>query len=88
MVCGFFKEPSASIDSFILVRLNGLTNKVKGQTNSVLGSSSNQRLSEQRVNAVQDFLITNGISSSRLVVKGFREDKPIAYNKTRNGRKK
>ena len=60
---------------------------VEGHTDSVGSSKTNQRLSESRANAVRDFLIGKGISSSRLTAIGYGEDKPIASNNTRNGRK-
>ena len=53
---------------------------VEGHTDSVGSSSSNQRLSEARANSVRDFLINEGITSSRLSAIGFGEEKPIASN--------
>ncbi|MEM0931598.1 MAG: DUF5723 family protein [Bacteroidota bacterium] len=60
---------------------------VEGHTDSVGSSTSNQRLSESRANAVLDFLIDKGIASNRLSAIGFGEERPIASNATRNGRK-
>ena len=60
---------------------------VEGHTDSVGSSASNQRLSESRANAVRDFLIDKGIASNRLSAIGFGEERPIASNATRNGRK-
>ncbi len=60
---------------------------VEGHTDSVGSASSNQKLSEARANAVRDFLINEGILSSRLKAIGFGEDKPIASNTNRIGRK-
>ncbi len=60
---------------------------VEGHTDSVGSASSNQRLSEARANAIRDFLINEGILSSRLTAVGFGEDKPIASNTNRIGRK-
>ena len=44
-------------------------------------------MSDKRANAVRDYLVTNGIASSRLTAYGFGEDYPIDSNKTRDGRK-
>ncbi|KQC31720.1 flagellar motor protein MotB [Flagellimonas eckloniae] len=60
---------------------------VEGHTDSVGSSISNQRLSEARANAVRDFLINEGIKPNRLSAQGLGEDKPIASNATRAGRK-
>ncbi|MFS4454486.1 OmpA family protein [Maribacter sp. 2304DJ31-5] len=60
---------------------------VEGHTDSVGSSKLNQALSEKRANSVRDFLIKEGISASRLTAIGYGEDKPIATNNTRNGRK-
>ncbi len=59
---------------------------VEGHTDSVGRESTNQRLSEERANAVRDFLIDKGIASDRLNAIGFGEAKPIATNNTRAGR--
>ncbi len=60
---------------------------VEGHTDSQGPAASNQKLSESRANAVRDFLINEGIGSDRLTAAGYGEDRPIADNKTRNGRK-
>ncbi|WP_136466471.1 OmpA family protein [Flagellimonas onchidii] len=60
---------------------------VEGHTDSVGSAKLNQSLSEKRANSVRDFLIKEGISASRLTAIGYGEDKPIATNNTRAGRK-
>ena len=60
---------------------------IEGHTDSVGAKSSNQALSERRANAVRDYLISNGISADRLTAAGYGEDRPIATNDTRAGRK-
>jgi outer membrane protein OmpA-like peptidoglycan-associated protein/outer membrane protein W len=60
---------------------------IDGHTDSVGSSSSNQRLSEERANSVMNYLIDNGVSSSRLSAHGYGEDRPISSNNTRNGRR-
>jgi len=59
---------------------------INGHTDSVGAKSMNQALSDRRANAVRDYLIANGIDSSRLTAQGFGESKPIATNNTRAGR--
>lgn len=60
---------------------------VEGHTDSVGSANLNQKLSESRANAVRDFLIEKGIAIDRLKAIGYGEDKPIATNRTRSGRK-
>ncbi len=60
---------------------------VEGHTDSVGSNATNQKLSEARANSVKDFLVNEGIAESRLNAQGFGEDKPIASNATRAGRK-
>jgi outer membrane protein OmpA-like peptidoglycan-associated protein len=59
---------------------------VEGHTDSAGSESLNEKLSEERAKSVSDFLIANGIDSSRLTSKGFGESKPIANNATSAGR--
>ena len=61
---------------------------VEGHTDSVGSEKLNQTLSEGRAQAVVDWLVKNGIASSRLVSTGFGESKPLMTNKTRNGRER
>jgi len=61
---------------------------VEGHTDSVGSEKLNQTLSEGRAQAVVDWLITNGIDSSRLVARGFGESQPLMTNNTRAGRER
>ena len=59
---------------------------VEGHTDSAGSSTSNQRLSDARANAVKNYLTENGIDPFRLSAIGYGEDRPITSNKTRAGR--
>jgi outer membrane protein OmpA-like peptidoglycan-associated protein len=60
--------------------------EIQGHTDSTGPMDFNLRLSERRAQSVKDFLVANGISSSRLVVRGYGESQPIADNYTEHGR--
>ncbi|SIS39120.1 Thrombospondin type 3 repeat-containing protein [Zobellia uliginosa] len=60
---------------------------VEGHTDSVGSKKLNQSLSESRALAVKEFLVDKGIEEFRLSAVGYGEDKPIASNNTRSGRK-
>ena len=59
---------------------------IEGHTDSDGSNEFNQKLSEERANAVKQYLIDNGISASRLTSKGFGETSPIDTNKTAAGK--
>lgn len=59
---------------------------IEGHTDSVGADVYNLKLSKQRANAARDYLIEEGISPARLIADGLGESKPIASNKTRDGR--
>jgi outer membrane protein OmpA-like peptidoglycan-associated protein len=61
---------------------------VSGHTDNVGAPSDNLKLSNNRAKAVADYLISKGIDSKRLTWKGFGETKPVADNKTEQGRAK
>jgi OOP family OmpA-OmpF porin len=60
---------------------------VEGHTDSVGSEKSNLSLSDTRAISVKDYLVANGVDQFRLSAEGFGESKPIADNKTRDGRK-
>lgn len=61
---------------------------IQGHTDDVGDEQSNLDLSTNRAKAVMNYLILEGISPSRLESNGFGESKPIASNKTSDGRAK
>ena len=61
---------------------------LSGHTDNVGTEAYNQALSERRVNSVKDYVVKKGVDASRVAGQGFGESKPIADNKTREGRAK
>jgi outer membrane protein OmpA-like peptidoglycan-associated protein len=62
--------------------------EVGGHTDSEAGASYNEELSQRRAESVRDYLVSKGVASSRLSAKGYGETRPIASNKTPEGRAK
>jgi len=61
---------------------------VDGHTDSVGSDAYNQKLSERRAKAVRDYLVRQGIEANRITTKGYGKSRPIADNKTAEGRAK
>src|SRR5690554_2271394 len=59
---------------------------VEGHTDSTGSDRINDPLSEDRANAVKDYLISKGIAANRLTAEGFGSKRPIDDNKTVAGR--
>jgi len=62
--------------------------RVDGHTDSTGEARYNQWLSEKRAASVEKFLADAGVSPSRIVTKGLGQTKPIADNKTPEGRQR
>jgi OmpA-OmpF porin, OOP family len=62
---------------------------IEGHTDNIGEKDYNQNLSERRANSVRTYLIKKfGVEESRLTSKGYGLSKPIATNKTKEGRRK
>lgn len=60
--------------------------QIEGHTDNVGLAADNQKLSDARARSVINYLITKGLKAERLVAKGFGATKPVADNKTEEGR--
>lgn len=60
---------------------------ILGHTDSDGSESYNQRLSERRGHAAEDYVASLGVAPSRLVSRGRGETEPIASNETEDGRR-
>lgn len=62
--------------------------EVQGHTDAVGSAPYNLTLSQHRAEAVRDYLISKGVSPAELTAVGYGKTKPIADNKTAEGRAK
>ena len=60
--------------------------RVEGHTDNVGGAAYNKNLSDKRAASVVSWLTKHGVDKSRLEAQGFGMEKPIADNKTAEGR--
>jgi outer membrane protein OmpA-like peptidoglycan-associated protein len=61
---------------------------ISGHTDNVGNADANMKLSEDRANAVKDYLVKGGVQADRITAKGFGDTKPVASNNTAAGRAK
>jgi outer membrane protein OmpA-like peptidoglycan-associated protein len=70
----------------ILELYPGLKVQVEGYTDSVGGDAYNQKLSENRADAVESFLTQNGVPAANATAAGYGKADPVADNGTSSGR--
>lgn len=83
-------EAGAILDRLVVFMNENKDKKVSlsGHTDSVGTDAYNQKLSERRVNSVRSYVVKKGVDAGRISGQGFGETKPIADNKTKDGRAK
>ena len=64
----------------------GTVLEIDGHTDNTGDSTSNLGLSQQRADAVRNYLIQQGVDANVLVAKGFGDTKPVASNDTEEGK--
>jgi outer membrane protein OmpA-like peptidoglycan-associated protein len=72
--------------SGILLAYPGLKLQLEGHTDSVGSDEYNQKLSEQRADAVRDFLLAQGVQNGNVTAVGLGKSDPVASNDTNAGR--
>ena len=92
-----FKADSSNISNESEIKLNKLNAIlaeypyadiiIEGHASSDGSMEYNQKLSERRANSVKQALISEGIDADRLETAAYGETKPVADNKTVEGRK-
>ncbi len=83
------KESYGELESIVnLLEMNPTYKlSLEGHTDAVGSEAYNVGLSKNRVNAVRDFLVMNGIATERIIIQHHGEAKPVANNANADGRK-
>ena len=62
--------------------------EISGHTDNVGKKAVNKKLSQQRADAVRDYLVSKGIAADRIKAVGYGDEKPMFPNDTPDGRRK
>lgn len=62
--------------------------EISGHTDATGKEAHNLRLSENRADAVAEYIVDKGVATSRVTFNGYGSSKPIAPNDTEQGRRK
>jgi outer membrane protein OmpA-like peptidoglycan-associated protein len=79
------REKMAKV-SGILLAYPGLKLQLEGHTDAIGSDDYNLKLSQQRADAVRDFLVEQGVSLATISAVGLGKDSPVASNDTAAGR--
>lgn len=72
-----------SLEAFPVVKV-----EISGHTDNVGNARANMILSQERAQAVKDYLVNRGIDGARIQTRGAGESEPVASNRTAKGRAK
>lgn len=81
-------ESDAELDRLVKLMKDvaSLNIEISGHTDNTGSAKLNESLSQDRANAVVNYLTSKGIASGRMTAKGYGASKPIASNNTEDGR--
>lgn len=86
----FLLQPASFVELDLLVTYLQKNPKMKievqGHTDNVGSDESNLNLSQNRANAVREYLVSKGIQGERVAAMGYGENQPITTNDTEEGR--
>jgi OOP family OmpA-OmpF porin len=81
-----FRDELKKVGDF-LVEFPNAKGTIEGHTDSVGNLADNMKLSQRRADSVRNYLITTfGIAPERIKAKGYGPTKPVADNKTKEGK--
>lgn len=93
-----FARGTATLEPGSKVRLDGLVEymthkdsarlEISGHTDNTGKKAANTKLSQQRADAVRDYLVSKGIDATRIKAVGHGDEKPIDSNDTTEGRQR
>ena len=72
--------------SGILLAYPNLKLQVEGYTDNIGSDEYNQKLSEERADAVREFLVAQSVPDGNISAEGYGKNNPIADNSTNSGR--
>lgn len=72
---------------FLLVKKN-MVIEIAGHTDNVGQKEANMKLSQDRANAVRNYLIKKGVKPENIQAKGYGDTQPVAANDTDAGKQK
>ncbi|MCX6182379.1 MAG: OmpA family protein [Bacteroidetes bacterium] len=81
-------ESKTELDNLVTFLNKNATMKIElgGHTDNQGAKAHNKTLSQNRANAVKDYLIKHGIAADRLTAKGYADEVPVDSNGTESGR--
>jgi outer membrane protein OmpA-like peptidoglycan-associated protein len=83
-------RPESSVELEELVRYmknkDAIKIEIAGHTDNVGNDADNVKLSQQRAEAIRNYLIKKGIQSGRVMAKGYGASQPVSDNDTDEGR--
>jgi outer membrane protein OmpA-like peptidoglycan-associated protein len=81
-------ESTSELDKLVQLLNENPTLKIEisGHTDNVGKPADNLALSNNRAKSVVQYLISKNIAATRLTAKGYGETRPVADNKTEEGR--
>ena len=81
-------EPTVSQIVALCKQNPALKLAIEGHTDNVGTAAANKTLSESRARAVVNAIVAQGVAAGRLTAAGFGQDRPVADNRTEEGRAK
>ncbi len=84
------KSSYGTLDDIVklMKKIEGANLEVQGHTDNTGKPDANKKLSQDRADAVVKYFIKKGVPENRVRAVGYGQDKPIADNKSKQGRAK